>query len=113
MHTLKELIDEILADAHDEFSYRDLQSCDQHRLAAAYIRENNDIIFDIFADVHVTCLAHHFAKLTSSVDDCDVFDMATDIRHAIIGASAVDSLIDTEIKLQRRQNERYQSVEAA
>ena len=113
MHTLKDLIDELIPKIQGEFSYRDLMSCDKHMLAAAYILENEDIIFDIFADVHTTSLAHHFAKLTHSVADCDVFDMATDIRKAIIASGDLERLIDTEIELRRRSYERDHAIETA
>ena len=110
MHALKDLIDELIPKIQGEPSYRDLLSQDKHKLAAAYILENEDIIFDIFADVHTASLAHHFAKLATSVEHCDVFDMATDIRNAIIPSKDIESLIDTEIELRRRSYERYHST---
>ena len=111
MHTLQELIDELIPTIQGEFSYRDLLSQDKHKLAAAYILENEDIIFDIFADVDKTVLAEHFAELTTSVENCDVFDMATDIRKAIIASGDLERLIDTEIELRRRSYERYHSAD--
>ena len=111
MHMIKDLIDELIPTMHGEFSYRDLLSQDKHKLAAAYILENEDIIFDIFADVDKTILAEHFAELATSVDHCDVFDMAFDIRKAIIASKDIESLIDTEIKLRRRSYERHRETE--
>ena len=111
MHSLKDLIDELIADTRDEFSYSDLLAGDKHKLAAAYILENEDIIFDIFSDVDKTVLAEHFAELATSVDDCDVFDMAFDIRKAIIASKDIEYLINTEIKVRQRNYECYHAAD--
>ncbi len=113
MHTLNDLIDEQIDAIQGEFSYRDLQARDQHKLSAAYIIENEEIIFDIFADVHETSLAHHFAAIAISIENCDVFAMANDLRNAIIMSKDIESLVDTEIELRVRSYQRYGRMEAA
>ena len=113
MDTLKGLIDELIPTIQGEFLYGNLLSQDKHKLAAAYILENEDIIFDIFSDVHVTSLAGYFAKMATSVDDCDVFDMAFDIRKAIIASKDIEYLINTEIKVRQRNHECYHAAEVA
>ena len=112
MHSLNDLIDELIPTIQGEFSYRDLLAGDKHKLAAAYIRENEDIIFDIFSDVHETSLAIHFAQLATSIEDCDVFDMAFDIRNAIIASKDIESLIDTQIEIQYQNHLAYRQASA-
>jgi hypothetical protein len=93
---LKDLIRELF-DECGKFEFDQLQFGDQSKLAGAYIIENEDIIFDLFANVHQTSMALHLSQLYYSVTRCAVFTLAEDIRLAMVQSNDLQSLIDGEI----------------
>ena len=94
--TLKETIHELFAE-HGRFEFDELDFKDQSLLAEAYILENEDVIFDLFANVHETSMALHFSQLYHSVSRVNAFEMVEDIRLAMVPSDDLESLIEGEI----------------
>lgn len=101
--TFKKILEELFYDL-GEFTFEDLEDTPKRDLMAAYIEENEEIIYDLFANVHETSMAGHFAALIWN--RCDPRHIADDIRIAIMGGKDLPSLINGEIDLQWREHER-------
>ena len=93
---LRDTIHELFAE-HGRFEFDELGFKDQSLLAEAYILENEDVIFDLFANVHPTSMALHFSQLYHSVARVDIFEMVEDIRLAMVRSDDIEILIDGEV----------------
>lgn len=102
--TFKKILEDLFYDLGEEFTFEDLESTNQRKLMAAYIRENEEIIYDLFANVHETSMAEHFAQLAEHKEE--TIGLVYDLRNAIIYGKDLPSLINGEIDLQWREHER-------
>ena len=94
--TLKDTIHELFAE-HGRFEFDELGFKDQSLLAEAYILENEDVIFDLFANVHTASMGLHFSQLYHSVARVNAFEMVEDIRLAMVRSDDIEILIDGEV----------------
>ena len=93
---LRDTIHELFAE-NGRFEFDELDFKDQSLLAEAYILENEDVIFDLFANVHPTSMALHFSQLYHSVSRVNAFEMFEDIRLAMVRSDDIEILIDGEV----------------
>lgn len=111
---LEKLIDDILYDRSvDELpiDWNDFNDTEKRDLAAAYIEENNDIIFDLFANVHETSMAQHFIALVEN-RNVNLPELAWDLQTAIFARKDLQTLIEAEFDLRWRDHVRERQLAA-
>ena len=107
--TLKDLIIELFDEYGAESSFEELTEADQRKLCAAYVRDSEDVVSDLLADVHQTSLAGHIADLIDG--DCDVLAMAHDIKIAAFPNKDLISLVEGEMDWQWSMEQKFKATD--
>lgn len=108
MTTFNDLALEILTDMGTDVDVTRLNTVDQRRLCAAYLRDDPSVIDTVVAAIDGTTLANHLADLIEpedgqSVLDADWLDLLRDLRRGVFPNKALMGLVQGELDYRFRE----------
>lgn len=108
--TFRQLVEELNDEIRGGFLLEDLQAQDQHRLKQAFIIENPVTVEAIFSETDENSMAHFLGNLSISIEECDVYGLANDLRNAVNHSPNLVDLVDGEIEYQLREINREKQI---
>lgn len=79
-------------------TFDELESTFQADLASEFMLANPELAHKLFPYTHEATMAAHFSQLLGGVGNCDVLQLAADIRTTLLNCQAFKDLIDDELE---------------